>query len=82
MSKNQTEIIRSKIITIGEVFDVLNAHNVPFDVRAQLDILRRAKHRRTFKYVMNRTWAYTKAFFPALLFTIRQKWFAKGKYEK
>lgn len=82
MKKSNRDIMRSKVITIGEVADILNAHEVPINYKAQLALLRRARHRRTLKYVMNRTWAYTKAFFPALIYTAGQKLGVKGRYSK
>lgn len=76
------DVIRSKRITIGEVADILNEFDVKFDARAQCKMIRAAKYPITFKYVMNRTLAYTKAFFPALIFTIGQKLNIKGRYSK
>ena len=82
MAKSNKDTLRSKTITIGEVADILNEYEVPINYRAQLAMIRRARPKLTFKYVMNRAWAYAKAFFPALIFTIKQKLNVEGKYSK
>lgn len=82
MMEKREDYIRSKIITVGEVFDILNAFKVPTSRNAVLMIVRYAKPRKTFKYAMSRTFAYIKAFFPALIYTVQQKLNIKGRYSK
>jgi hypothetical protein len=82
MHKGFNSTMRAKIITVGEVFDILNEFNVKVDMRAQCKIVKRAKHRRTPAYIADRVWEYTKAFFRALIYTVHQKLNVKGRYSK
>ena len=76
------ERMRSKQITLGEVFDILNEHNVAVDLHAQSKLFRVAKEPRTIKNLLRKACIYTVAFFQALAYTVVQKLNIKGKYSK
>lgn len=76
------ERMRSKQITLGEVFDILNEHNVAVNIRAQSELLRAAKEPCTVGNLLRKACVYTKAFFQALVYPVARKLNIKGKYSK
>lgn len=85
MSKQRTdarERVRNKQISLGEVFDILNDNNIPLNVHAQSRMIWAARYPFTIKRALRKAWAYTRAFFPALIYTINQSLNVRGKYSK